>query len=249
MASSSQFPCKSHPSVLCRLLVSSAPGGFQGHLRVSSDPRRVPSSCIILGVECPLGASSSSFTYKIRTVLSALGVLSTKVIPDHLHSSCTKNVPLSCITSGCPQHRVPSQGISILLHKPSPFMVCHLLASVARGALPEHLHAPSHANHLHPSRISLSSSCSQHQMPSLGISVLPMQDTRSVCHHLLVSLAPGALPGHHQATSLHPKPFGVFDTGCPPGTSLCSFMHKPTSATLSRCFWMFFALLEHLHPP
>lgn len=186
---------------------------------------------------------------KICTVLSALGVLSTKVIPDHLHSSCTKNVPLSCITSGCPQHRVPSQGISILLHKPSPFMVCHLLASVARGALPEHLHAPSHANHLHPSLISLSSSCSQHQMPSLGISDLPMQDTRSVCHHLLVSLAPGALPGHHQATSLHPTPFGVFGTGCPPGTSLCSFVHKPTSATLSHCFWMFFALLEHLHPP
>lgn len=97
---------------------------------------------------------------KILTVLSALGVLITKMIPDH-HSSCTKNVPLSCITSGCPQHRVPSQGISILLHKLSPFIVCHLLASVARGALPEHLHAPS-ANHLHPSLISLSSSCSQH---------------------------------------------------------------------------------------
>lgn len=65
--------------------------------------------------------------------------------------------PLGVLSTGCLPRASPS-----FTCKPSPFIVCHLLASVARGALPEHLHAPSHASHLHPSRISLSSSCSQH---------------------------------------------------------------------------------------
>lgn len=162
LASSSQFPCKSHPSVLCRLLVSSAPGGFQGHLRVSSDPRRVPSSCIILGVECPLGASSSSFTYK-----NSHGVVS----------------------SGCPQHQGDPRSSSLFMHKKCPSVLHHLRVSSAPRAFPGHLHPSSQAislhgvsspgirgtwcppgasacsftaSHLHPSLISLSSSCSQH---------------------------------------------------------------------------------------
>lgn len=186
---------------------------------------------------------------KIRTVLSALGVLSTKVIPDHLHSSCTKNVPLSCITSGCPQHRVPSQGISILLHMQA-VSLHHVSSLGIRGTrCPPGASACSFCQP--PPSISHQPLILVFSAPDAlpGHLCRPSHAGHSICHHLLVSLAPGALPGHHQATSLHPTPFGVFGTGCPPGTSLCSFMHKPASSTLSHCFWMFFALLEHLHPP
>lgn len=221
-ASSSCFPCESRPSALCRLLVSSAPAGFQGHLRLSSNPRRVPSSCIILGVGCPLGASSSSFTYKSRTVLSALGVLSTKMTPDHLHSSCTKNVPLSCITSGCPQHWVPSQGISILHMQAVPL---HRVSSLGiRGTW-----CPPRA-----------SACSFTCQPPPSISHQPL---------ILVFSALDALPGHLCPSHARPLDLSVtiswclwhqdIDVLCKPPPSI---LHLLVSLVLA-------ALLGHLCAP
>lgn len=159
-ASSSQFLCKSHPSVLCRLMVSSAPGGFQGHLRVSSDPRRVPSSCIILGVGCPLGASSSS-TYK------------------NSHS---------VVSSGCPHHQDDPRS-SLFMHKKCPSVLHHLWVSSAPRAFPGHLHPPSQA----------------------------------------VSL--------HRVSSL-----GIRGTWCPPGASACSFCQPPPSISHQPLILVFSAL-------
>lgn len=180
------------------------------------------------------------------------------------------------VSSGCPQHQDGPRSSSLFMHKKCPSVLHHLWVSSALGAFPGHLH-PSHASRppsscvisWHPWHVVPSQSiCMLLHMPATSIHLasashprvlstrcppwaslsFPCKTARSVCYHLLVSLA----PGHRrslQATSLHPTPFGVFGAGCPPGTSLCSLMHKPTSATLSHCFWMFFALLEHLRPP
>lgn len=144
-------------SILHRLLASSVPGGFPGHLHISSRARCIPSSCVFSWcLRC--WASSQGIFILLRvpkkspSLASSLGVVGTRWLPRSSSSffMCKK----------CPSilHHLwvslaPSQSISMLRRCQPPSSILHhpLLVSSALSVLPGHLCAHTGTGHLLPS--------------------------------------------------------------------------------------------------